>query len=189
MKIDFQLVEEDKFLLEFEFMPRELTWEERRSLLARMRDATKSHTRIPVNLVSHFQLDEMWRSGAGANRSPAQEIGWVESITLIALVTDPTRIKVKGITLAGDFVSNRINRYMVADGAVKENVVVFPRMQVMTEPASLILPGETSRRMKFKEYGQILAIDIVYDVQNRQILQSIGDANYAKKHRLDIMPK
>lgn len=189
MKIDLQLLDEAQFLLEFELMPRELTWEERRSLLARMRDASKSGTPIPVNLIAHFQLDEMWRNSAGANRYPAHEIGWVNAITLIALDTGITRIKVKGHLFANDSVQNRIDKHVLADGAVKENVVVFPRMQVMTEPASLILPGETNRRMKFKEYGQILAIDIVYDVQNRQILQSIGDANYAKKHHLDIMPK
>lgn len=194
MKAKLEFKENWQLRLLFEFSPDDKSLEELDALGQRLIEASSRN--VPVNLLSFYQIDHMWRSDNGAvidrnttigklkkariNRDPTQHpLGvWIEA--QIELLADPA-------------VVNRLKRHALQDeynpqSLTRPDFVAFPRMRVEVTPVSLVLPGEKGPRMRFRGFGPLLAIDCVYGAVVRRQYQTIQDANYAKKHMRDIIP-
>jgi hypothetical protein len=198
-KVRLRFLENNQLELDFEFSPRVLSREEERSLEASLLAAVKGREPIPVNLISYYQIEQLWRTGNGAAITPNLTIGTMKTCKLIQYFEGETRIQLAIDLHRNANTTNRINHHLLSNELVpidpeqpikvSDGVAVFPRMIVNTTPASIILAGEKEPRRHFVSYGPILAFDAVYGVRPRQQFQTIRDANYAKKHVRDIFPK
>jgi hypothetical protein len=194
VKVKLELKENYRLILLFEYMPVVLPVAEYSALRRRMMDVKAAFQRIPLNLLSFYEINHLWQSGNGALLRKDSEIGTVKSLDFAgAMIEFPTSTWLKAeVDLNRNqevisSLSNRVSNDPLSETwVVRDDVAVFPRMMVNTIRESGPRMGEQHVRARFDGYGPILAIDCVYGIQRRDIYQSIADATYIKKHQRDL---
>jgi hypothetical protein len=80
VKVKLELKENYRLILLFEYMPVVLPVAEYSALRRRMMDVKAAFQRIPLNLLSFYEINHLWQSGNGALLRKDSEIGTVKSL-------------------------------------------------------------------------------------------------------------
>lgn len=194
MKVKIELKANWRMTLSFEFQQGVLSLAQRVCLTDRMRDASAKFAPAPVSLLSLYEITHMWNSGNGAHVMRDKVIGSVHKLDYAKVSLEHegnTWLSAEVDLIQNPSVLNRLAQCSLSDPddptwPVRNDFAVFPRMMVNTIPESQPRMGEQHRQIQFSSYGPILGLDCVYGAERRKTYQSISDANYIKKHHLDL---